>query len=44
MGGLAGESSISSGGSIVAEDEVFAKHNHVFMIDENESSVAEELS
>ena len=43
VGGLAGESSISSAGSIVADDADFAEHNHMFMIDENDSSVAEEL-
>ena len=43
VGGLAGESSISSAGSIVADDADFAEHNHIFMIDENDSSVVEEL-
>ena len=43
VGGLAGESSINSEGTIVSDDGNFAKHNHMFMIDENESSVVEEL-
>ena len=43
LGGLAGESSINSEGTIVSDDGNFAKHNHMFMIDENESTVVEEL-
>jgi len=43
VGGLAGESSISSEGTIVPDDGDFGKHTHMFMIDENESNVSEEL-
>jgi len=43
MGGLAGESSISSEGQIIESDEHFSEHKYVFMIDENDSSVVEEL-
>eukprot|EP00092_Neocalanus_flemingeri_P003510 GFUD01003764.1.p1 GENE.GFUD01003764.1~~GFUD01003764.1.p1 ORF type:complete len:218 (+),score=51.52 GFUD01003764.1:460-1113(+) len=43
VGGLAGESSISSKGNIIEADGDFSKHGYVFMIDENESSIVEEL-
>ena len=43
VGGLAGESSINSEGTILPDDGDFVKHNHMFMIDENESTVVEEL-
>ena len=43
VGGLAGESSISSEGNILEVDDNFSNHGFLFMIDENDSSIVEEL-